>query len=120
MFTPLSAAEIFKNFQGQLSFETGLQERKYAFRDRCSRQVEINESIRIPANKKVIRMPESISREGAVASYSGGYVFTNGSVIFTGKTSCGKRIYEAQEWPEFKAVVDAQNRFAEQPVIVEL
>jgi len=120
MFTPLSAAEVFKSFQGQLSFETGLQERKYAFRDRCSRQVEINESIRIPANKKVIRMPGSVSREGTVASYSGGYVFTNGSVIFTGKATCGKRIYEAQEWPEFKAVVDAQNRFAEQPVIVEL
>ena len=120
MLTPLSASGIFKTFQGQLAFETGIKERKYAFRDRCSRQVEINESISIPAGKKVTRMPEPENREGTVASFRGGYSFTNGSVIFAGKALYGKRVYEAQEWPEFKAAVDAQNRFSEQPVIVEL
>ena len=120
MFTPLSAAEVFKTFQGQLSFETGLKERKYAFRDRCSRQVEINESIKLPEIKKVIRMAESINKEGTAASYKGGYTLTNGSILFSGKAIFSKRVYEAQDWPEFKAAVDAQNRFSEQPVVVEL
>ena len=119
MFTPLSAAEVFKTFQGQLSFETGIKERRYAFRDRCSRQVEINESINLPVVKKVIRMAQSINQEGTAASYRGGYSLTNGSIIFSAKAIFGKRIYEAQDWPEFKAAVDAQNRFAEQPVIIE-
>jgi len=120
IFTPLSAGGIFKSFQGQLSFDTGLKERKYPFRDRCSRKVEMNESIKLPEIKKVIRIPESISRPGEVASYQGGYVISNGSVIFSGKSIFGKRQYDAQDWPEFRATVEAQNRFTEQPVIVGL
>ena len=120
MFTPLAAAEIFKTFQGQLTFETGIKERKYAFRDRCSRLVEINESIGLPGIKKVIRMPESIANYGTTASYQGGYTLKDGSVNFSGKAIFSKRVYEAADWPEFRDAVDAQNRFAEQPVIVEL
>ena len=120
MFTPLSAGGIFKNFQGQLSFETGIKERKYPFRDRCSRKVEINESIRLPDIKKVIRMPESLVKRGETASYQGNYSMANGSVIFSGTSVFSKRQYDAQDWPEFKAAVEAQTKFTEQPVVIEL
>ncbi|MCX6304265.1 MAG: DUF3857 and transglutaminase domain-containing protein [Bacteroidetes bacterium] len=120
MFTPLSAGEIFKNFQPQLSFETGIKERKYPFRDRCSRKVEINESITLPELKKVVQIPESITKPGEAASYKGSYAVTGGELIFSGKSVFSKRQYDPQDWPEFKAAVDAQNRFAEQPVVIEL
>ncbi len=120
MFTPLSAGEIFKPYQGQLSFETGMKERKYPFRDRCSRKVEINESIALPAPNKMVQIPLSVAKSGEAASYQGSYSVTNGSLIFSGKSVFTKRQYEPQEWPEFKAAVDAQNRFAEEPVIIEL
>ena len=120
MFTPLSAGEIFKPFQGQLSFETGMKERKYPFRDRCSRKIEINESIQLPDIKKVVRLPEPILKTGEIVSYQGGYSVKNGVITFSGKSVFGKRQYEPQDWPEFKAAVDAQNRFTEQAVIVEL
>ena len=120
IFTPLSAGGIFKSYQGQLSFETGLKERKYAFRDRCSRQVEINESIKLPAIKRVVRTAEPVNKEGTAAAFRAAYSLNNGSLLFTGKAVFGKRMYDAQDWPEFKAAVDAQNRFAEQPVVVEL
>ena len=120
MFTPLSAAGIFRNFQGQLSFETGLKERKYPFRDRCSRKIEINESITVPELKKVVQMPVAAEKKGSAASFKGGYKFANSAVIFSETAVFGKRQYEAQDWPEFKAAVDAQNRFAEQQVVIEL
>ena len=120
MFTPLSANEIFKTFQGHLAFETGLKERKFAFRDRCSRQVEINESIKLPDFKKMVRIPEAIQKTGDVVSYQGGYSVVNGSLIFSGKSIFGKRLYDPQDWPQFRAAVEAQNRFAEQSVIIEL
>ena len=120
MFTPLSASEIFKTYQGQLSFETGTKERKYPFRDRCSRKVEINESITLPQVKKVLRIPETIQKPGDAASYQGGYSLANGAVIFSGTAVFSKRQYDPKDWPEFKAAVDAQNRFTEQPVIIEL
>ncbi|MFZ4523337.1 MAG: DUF3857 domain-containing transglutaminase family protein [Bacteroidales bacterium] len=120
MFTPLSAGGIFKNFQGQLSFDTGIKERKFPFRDRCSRQVEINESVRLPENKSILQLPGSVLKPGDAVSYQGGYTVTNGVVIFSGKSVFGKRQYEPQEWTEFKAAVYAQNRFAEQQVVIEL
>jgi len=120
MFTPLSAGEIFKSFQGQLSFETGIKERKFPFRDRCSRKVEINESIKLPDFKKVIKLPVAIVKNGEVVSYQGGYSVTNGSLIFSGISVFGKRQYDPKDWQQFKSAVDAQNRFAEQPVVVEL
>ncbi|MEI7500791.1 MAG: DUF3857 and transglutaminase domain-containing protein [Bacteroidota bacterium] len=120
MFTPLSAGEIFKTFQGQLSFDTGIKERKYPFRDRCSRKVEINESIKLPESMKVVRIPESITRTGEVASYQGGYSVKNGSILFSGTSVFKKRQYDSNDWPQFKAAVDAQKRFTEQSVIIEL
>jgi len=119
MFTPLSAGGIFKNFQSQSSFETGMNDRKYSFRDRCSREVEINESIKLPDIKKVIQLPETKSKSGDAASYQGGYSIVNGSVIFSGKWVFKKRLYDPQDWPDFKAAVDDQNRFNEQAVVIE-
>ncbi|MCX6268903.1 MAG: DUF3857 and transglutaminase domain-containing protein [Bacteroidetes bacterium] len=120
MFTPLSAGEVFKSFQAQLSFETGMKERKYPFRDRCSRKVEITESIKIPDLKKSVRIPASIVKAGEAASYEGSYSVSGDAVIFSGKSVFKKRQYEPQDWPEFKAAVDAQNRFTEQAVVIAL
>lgn len=120
MFTPLGPAGIFKSYQGQLSFDTGLKERKYPFRDRCSRIVEINESMQLPALKSIRRMPESVATEGTAASYKGNYQLKNSVLVFSSTSRFGKRIYEPQDWPAFRAAVEAQNRFTEQPVIVEL
>jgi transglutaminase-like putative cysteine protease len=120
MFTPLSAGGMFKSFQPQLSFETGLKERKFSFRDRCSRKVEISESIRVSDNMKVVRVPGSVFKQGDAASFQGSYTTGNGAVTFTGKSTFSKRQYDPQDWPVFREAVEAQNKFAEQSVIIEL
>ncbi len=120
MFTPLSAAGIFKSFQGHLAFETNLKERKYGFRDRCTRKVEINESITLPEMKKTVRLPSEVDTKGSAASFSGRYKIVNGSLVFSGTANYNKRIYEDTDWPEFKKAVDAQNGFSMAPVVIEL
>lgn len=120
MFVPLSASGIFKSFQPQLSFETAMKERKYPFRDRCSRTVEINESVVLPVYKKVLRLPESIINEGETVAFEANYRNTREAVIFSAKAVFPKRLYEAKDWPSFKAAVDAQNKFADQYITVEL
>lgn len=120
IFTPLTSSEIFKSFQGHLSFDTGLKERKYPFRDRCSRLVEISETITLPPFKKIFRIPENISRSGIAASFEGGYQVNGNIISFESKATLGKRIYDQQDWPEFKGVIEAQNLFAEKPIIIEL
>jgi transglutaminase-like putative cysteine protease len=120
MFVPLSANGIFRSFQPQLSFETNLKERKYPFRDRCSRTVEFNESVILPAFKKITKLPAGVKKEGETVSFQAGYRGTSEAVIFAGKAVYPKRLYEAKDWPSYKAAVEAQNKFAEQYVIVEL
>lgn len=120
MFTPLSAAGIFKSFQGHLAFETNLKERKYGFRDRCTRKVEINESITLPEMKQTVRLPSEVDTKGSAASFSGRYKIVNGSLVFSGTANYNKRIYEDTDWPEFKKAVDAQNGFSMAPVVIEL
>ena len=120
MFTPLSAAEIFKAFQGQLGFDTELTDRKYPFKDRCSRQVNIHETMTIPASSKARRIPAALSVGGDSASYRGGYTIVGNTLDFNSKAVFSKRIYEASDWPEFRASVDAQNKFSGKAVIIEL
>jgi transglutaminase-like putative cysteine protease len=118
IFTPVTVAGIFKGPQGQLTFDTGLKERNYPFRDRCSRMVEINESIRLPESATVVRMPSRITCTGEAASYDGGYSFVNGSLLFGSKAVFAKRQYEAAEWSQFRAAVEAQNRLSGQQVLI--
>ena len=120
MFVPLSAAEIFKSFQGQLAFDTDLAERKYPFRDRCSREVKIHETILLPSGCKAGRIPASAKAGGNAAAYSGNYQLKGNTLEFTSKSVFAKRIYEASDWPEFRASVEAQNKFSEKAVVIEL
>jgi len=120
VFIPLTAAQVFKSFQGHLSFDPSLKERKYPFRDRCSRLVELSETIKMPVFSKVVRIPESISKSGKAASLNGGYKLSNDTLSFEFKARLEKRIYDSQDWPEYKAVIEAQNNFAEKSVIIHL
>jgi len=120
LFTPLSAAEIFKNFQGQLGFETDMAERNYPFRDRCSREVNIHESMTLPANSHALRIPSALDAGGSRASYKGGYTLKGNTLEFTSKAVFTKRIYEPADWPEFRSSVEAQNKLSEKAVSIEL
>lgn len=120
LFTPVSAAEIFKAFQGQLGFDTDLAERKFPFRDRCSRQVSVHETIKLPLGSKAGRIPPSASTGGNLANYKAGYSLNGNTLEFTAKAVFNKRIYEASDWPEFRASVEAQNLFSEKAVVIEL
>ncbi|MFC2102343.1 DUF3857 domain-containing transglutaminase family protein [Bacteroidota bacterium] len=120
IFKPLMASKLFQSAQSHLYFDTDLETREYAFRDRCSRQVEVKESIRIPSLSKTVRIPEAVDQKGSVASINAGYTLQGETLDFTENIYLGKRIYEADEWPQFKAVVEAQNRFADEMVVVEV
>ena len=119
LFTPLSAAGIFKPYQGHLSFETTLKDRKYAFRDRCSRKVLYNESITLPAVKRMVRLPEQVNTSGKSASFRGVYKVTGSSLVYNGEALFNKRVYEASDWPDFRSAVEAQVRLSQKPVVIE-
>ncbi|MCX6244586.1 MAG: DUF3857 and transglutaminase domain-containing protein [Bacteroidetes bacterium] len=120
IFTPVVASNLFKNYQGHLFFETWIKDRKYQFRDRCSRQVELNETIELPENSGPVYLPEAKPVKGAVCSFNGGYQLKDRSLKLNEKIVLGKRIYDPGDWPEYKDAVSAQNALSEDPVVIRL
>ena len=119
IFTPVVAAGIFRSLQPQLGFETWMKERKYPFRDRCSRLVQLIETIQLPEGLTVYSKPENKNKPGDICSFDGGYTIDGNKLTLNEKAQFGKRIYDAKDWPQFRETVNAQNSFIEVPVVLK-
>ena len=120
LFTPVTASNVFKNYQPHLFFETWIKDRKYPFRDRCSRLVELSESIQLPGNSKSVYLPVAKNNKGDICSFHGGYDWKDNILTLNEKIILGKRIYDAKNWPEFRDAVISQVSFADDPVVFNL
>ena len=119
LFTPISA-NIFKNNQSQLLFDLNLTERKYGFRDRCTKLIDINETVKLPMYKDVLHKPDNVSNDGTGASVNGGYIINGNIFKFNLKAKYKKRMYEPEDWNSFKEAVLAQNKYAEEKIILKV
>ncbi len=111
---------IFKRAMTHLYFDTGMEAREYPFRERCSRYVKFNESIKLPGEYKIEYVPVQEAFVDSTAYFEGGF-----QVSMSGKTfrmnldaSFNKRIYQPEEWPSFKRAVEAQKAYMEGPYIL--
>jgi transglutaminase-like putative cysteine protease len=118
IFTPVVGSNIFKRAQAHLRADTDIEERKYGFRDRCSRLVNLEETITLPTFKDKIYIPENDEIIGDVASFNGGYTLEENKLILKEEIKIEKRVFEANEWENYKSVVEAQNKFANEKVIL--
>ena len=118
LFIPLTANNLFGRFMGHLSLNTSINDRKFGFRDRCSRLVEINETVKIPDGYKSAKLDNQTEIKGKAASYKGS-IIQDGDKITTKQTvALYKRVYEPEDWKEMKAAVDAQKAMAGTPLIL--
>jgi hypothetical protein len=115
------AAGFFRRAIGNLSMDTRSESKVYPFRDRCSRQVHLTESITLPAKYEIAYRPESEKFSDATASYEGSYEMSlDGNVLRMSQlANYNKRIYEASEWPSFRKATLAQQKFIDEPVLLK-
>jgi len=118
IFTPITALHPFKRALSHLNIDVATEEREYPFRDRCSRQIEITENIKLPSFKKVVYQPETVSFTDTAVSYSGGYKIDKKKIAFSEKGTFGKRIYDIEDWAGFRKAVHAQKNFETEKVIL--
>lgn len=119
-FKPLIAGRTFAdNFHApEFSTRTNMETRKYGFRQRCSRLVEIEESIAVPTGMRVQRLPESASVRGDAASFEGSVTLDGNTLRLSAKHRMEKRVYDAADWPDFRAALLARAALADSPVIL--
>ncbi|MCD6113355.1 MAG: DUF3857 domain-containing protein [Bacteroidales bacterium] len=119
IFTPVVASNIFKRGNSHLYFSPKIKERKYPFKDRCSRLVELNETIKLPENIKSVDVPEEKLSDGTGAYFKGCYKTTNNTITLSETAKFKKRVYQPEDWESFANAVKHQNEFAKTPVIIK-
>ncbi|MFZ1731253.1 MAG: DUF3857 and transglutaminase domain-containing protein [Bacteroidota bacterium] len=122
MFTPLLAGGTFgDNYHApELSTHTDMESRKYGFRQRCSRLVEIDETITLPAGMRAERLPADNTGIGTdkAASFRSAMSLEGGALHFTATHRMEKRVYDSEDWPEFRAALLARKALADSPIIL--
>lgn len=118
VFTPFVAANLFRGVQGQMSFNTALKDRKYNFTDRCSRLVELKESVKLPSGYLYSKGKVQLNSPGDAVSSEGQLIQQGQNLEFSFTGKYNKRIYEPRDWESFRNAVDNQNYFAENPVVL--
>ena len=119
IFVPLTARNLYSRAMGHLYFDTTLTERTQPFADRCSRLVEINETITLPAEYK--SMDYNAKIKGVVSpavNYGCGFELQGNKLVFGESAMFNKRVYDAVDWPAFRQAVVNQKTVAATPVIL--
>jgi hypothetical protein len=118
IFTPFVASNLFRGAQGQLSFNTALKDRKYSFTDRCSRLVELKETVKLPAGYRYDKGKVTLQSDDVAVSSAGELVQQGQNLEFTFTGQYNKRIYEPRDWEPCRKAIDNQNFFALNPVVL--
>jgi len=118
IFKSVITNHFLKKFMSHLYFDTSLKTRKYPFKDRCSRIVEISDKIELPVGFSIKESQYNKQKDGNSASYSGKINQSGNSLSITETIHFNKRIYEASKWDEFRNVVKAQNSMADYRIIL--
>ncbi|MFC2082375.1 DUF3857 domain-containing transglutaminase family protein, partial [Bacteroidota bacterium] len=120
IFTPLLAKNPFtdRSNSGELNMDTGLEKRKYGFRTRCSKLVEIEETIDLPQFSEALHIPEFGKIDGESAKFKGEYSLSGSRLNVKATHIMEKRIYEAEDWPEFRSALMERINFMNSSIIL--
>ena len=118
-FIPLSARNFYRRAMGHLSFDTTLVERTQPFADRCSRLVDIKETVTLPASYSTMdykaRIPGVVS---PAVNYGCGFQLEGNKIIFGETAMFNKRVYDVADWLAFRQAVINQLTVASTYVIL--
>ncbi len=119
VFIPLTARGLYSRAMGHLYFDTTMTERTQPFSDRCSRLVEINETIVLPY--KYQTMDYNAHIDGVVSTavnYGCGFNLDGKTITFGESAMFNKRVYDASDWPAFRQAVRNQKIVAATPIVL--
>ena len=116
-FRPLVMNNLYNQVRSYLRIDTSLEERKYGFKDGCSRLVELDETIQLPAGYKLANADKNETMQGTGADFEGSLAQQGNKVLLHNKLALKKRVYEAADWDSFRNAVNAHKAYGEYLVI---
>lgn len=120
IFTPLAFSKIFSSQQAHLGINTDFGDRKYPFRESCSRMIDFEEVISFNQPVTIAYQPELESLTGSGASWNGSLIIKGNKLIVSQKAQYYKRIYQPEDWESYKSAVLAQKEVSKQAIILKV
>ncbi len=114
--TPFLANGFFTFAMRHLYTDTRIEKRIHPFQDACSRYVAISETMSVPSGYTRVSTPPARNSNGKSISFKGGYSVGYNLVNFHETISLGKRIYDPDEWPDYRNAVNNQRFYMNNPV----
>ena len=114
---PLVMNNLYNSVKSFLRINTSLAERKYGFKDACSRLVEQVETIQLPAGYSLVNTAKEDNRQSKAADFEGSLKQEGNQIVLRQKLALKKRVYEASDWKGFKTAVDGFKSYGDYLVI---
>ena len=116
-FHPMVMNNLYNQVRSYLRIDTGVKERKYGFKDACSRLVELDETIQFPAGYKMANSDRNDNVEGCSADFEGSLAQKGNKIFLYNKLALKKRVYEASDWDNYRDAVNAHKIYGDYLVI---
>jgi hypothetical protein len=120
IFVPLLARNPFndRTVSSELYMDTSLVTRKQGFSTRCSKVVEVKETITLPKFARIETDNKFKTIRGPASAFEATYALS-GNVLKVKMTHrMEKRLYDAGDWQLFRDCLVARLKFAETPIIL--
>ena len=108
---------LYTQVMSYLRIDTSIENRKYGFKDGCSRLVELEEELTLPNGYKLTCGPKSENVDGKAAKFNGSFRQEGNKLLFDTSLSLYKRVYSAHDWNDFRNSVNASKSFGEYVVV---
>lgn len=116
--TPFLAKGFYKFAMPHLYYDTSLETRTLPFNDRCSRLVQLSETMTLPSGYTSAQIPKARTNNNGVVTFDGGYQLENSMLRFHENIRFSKRVYEAGDWPSYRQAVINQHFYMDTPVVL--
>lgn len=117
IFKPFVMNNLYTQVLSFLRISTDLKDRKYGFKDSCSRLVEVEEKLSLPSGYNMLGEERKISIDGEAADFGGILKQTGNKILLDTRLSLYKRVYSADDWDDFRNSVNAYKSFGEYIVV---
>ena len=113
LFKPMVMNNLYNQVKSYLRIDTGMEERRYGFKDSCSRLVELDETVQLPDGYVMETAPRSDNMTGVAADFEGSLTSSGGTVALHQRLALKKRVYEAADWDNFREAVDTHKSYGD-------
>lgn len=117
LFKPLVMNNLYNQVKSYLRINTDLAERQYGFKDACSRLVELDETIQLPAGYTLANVAKTDNKQSDAADFEGSLRQEDNKVVLHQKLALKKRVYDATDWDGFRSAVNAHKSFDDYLII---